>query len=272
MYQKLKFLLCFLALMLTPLIINCYSQPNQPVKGTIANPPMDQKALDILKQMSKKISKAKNVSFQVKSLIPVKNSNNIWVNLYNSSNVVMQAPNKLYIEVSGDFAAHNFYYDGKNIISYSPTKNSYWEKTAPETIDKLIDDHFAEYGNSFPYADILLSDPYSTLTKNLVKAFYIGHSIIANTQTDHLAFVNKYVEWQIWIDSKSNLPVLVSATYLNEMNEPSYEVAFSNWKLNQPIDSKTFSFVNNNKAKKIESPNNKNTSRKTSNNSAADKK
>lgn len=230
----------------------------QQMQGTVQATVKDQRALDLLKQMSDTISQAKTVSFQARSMVPVRTPNGTWINLYGTSQVVMQGPDKLFARTAGDLAPYDFYFDGKTITAYSPAKNLYAVKDAPATIDGMIKQAYREDGRSFPYADILVSEPYAVLTEGLIGALYVGQSTIlplagsGSVKTDHLVLSNKGVEWQIWIDTTDHLPRMVCATYLDDASEPSYTVEFGDWKLNAPISEGTFIFNNASQAPKVE--------------------
>ena len=217
-----------------------------------AQPIKDQRALDILKRMSDTLSKAKTVSFRSKNMVPIEGPGGVWISLYDDARVVMQAPDKLFIETRGDSAPLDYYYNGKTITTYVPDNNLYADKAAPATIDEVIEAAYDEDGKSFPYADLLVSDPYAVLTENLLNAIYVGQSDIGGVKTYHLVFSHKDVEWQIWIGVDNNLPVLLVATYLDEASEPSYTTEFREWKLNEPVDESTFVFQNTTKAQKVE--------------------
>ena len=219
---------------------------------------MDKRALDALKLMSDTLSKAKTVRFQARSMVPVRAPGGVWINFYGTSQVVMQGPDKLFANTAGDFAPYDFYFDGKTITRYSPDKNLYAVKEAPGTIDDMIEKAYSEEGTSFPYADILISEPYAVMTDGLISALYIGQSAIkplsgtGSVKTDHLVFSNKGVQWQIWIDAVDHLPRLVCATYLDDASEPSYTVEFGDWKINEPVSADVFVFKNASSAAKIE--------------------
>ena len=217
-----------------------------------AQPIKDQRALDILKRMSDTLSKAKTVSFRSKNMVPIEGPGGVWISLYDDARVVMQAPDKLFIETRGDSAPLDYYYNGKTITTYVPDNNLYADKTAPATIDEVIEAAYDEDGKSFPYADLLVSDPYAVLTENLLNAIYAGQSDIGGVKTYHLVFSHKDVEWQIWIGVDNNLPFLIVATYLDEASEPSYTTELKEWKLNEPVDESTFVFQNTTKAEKVE--------------------
>ena len=235
--------------------VEAYAQGAQ---SKASEPVIDQRAIDILKKMSDTLSQAKTVSFQARSMVPVKSPDGVWINLYGTSRVVMQGPDKLFASTAGDFAAHDFYFDGKTITAYSPAKNLYAVRPAAATIDEMIENAHRAEGKSFPYADVLVSEPYTVLVKGLLKAFYVGQSTIIplsgaeGIKTDHLAFSNKGVEWQIWIDTESHLPRMVCATYLDDIGEPSYIIEFGGWKLNEQVSPETFIFNNASQAAKVE--------------------
>lgn len=217
------------------------------VKSTI-----DQHALDLLKAMSQTLSAAKTRSFSVQSMIPFKKQDGPWVLLLGSSRVVTQGADKLFVETRGDLFPFDFFYDGKTITYFAPKQNFYAQKEAPGTIDEMIENGYQNGEGSFVYAEILMVDPYPVLTKDLLSAIYVGKSTVGTTKTDHLALSNDGVDWQIWIDEKTRLPRLVSATYVDHPGEPDYTVEFKDWKLDEPVSDETFAFRNTSKAAKID--------------------
>ncbi|MEI7751410.1 MAG: DUF2092 domain-containing protein, partial [Candidatus Omnitrophota bacterium] len=213
---------------------------------------IDPRALDTLKLMSDTLAQAKSVQFEARSMVPIKSPSGLWVSLFGTARVVKEGTGKLFAETRGDFFPYDFYFDGKSVTAYSPTKNLYAEKAAPGTIEDVIEAAYREEGKSFPYADILVAEPYKVLADGLVKAAYVGQSTIGGVKTDHLVFANKGVEWQIWIGAEDHLPRLVYGNYFDDISEPSYTVGFLNWKVNQSVPPETFVFQNASKAVKVE--------------------
>lgn len=213
---------------------------------------VDQRALDILKRMSDTIEQANTMGFQARSMVPVKGPNGLWINLFGVSRVVVQGQNKLFAETRGDFSPYDFYFDGTAVTAYAPAKNVYAQKEAPGTVEELMDRAYREEGRTFPYADILTSNPYEKLTRGLTGAVFVGQSTIAGVKTDHLAFSNEGVEWQIWVAEEDHLPRLVSARYFDDAREPDYTIEFFNWKLNEPVSDTDFVFQNASNAAKVD--------------------
>ena len=69
---------------------------------------LDQRALDALKLMSDTISQAKTVRFQARSMVPIRTPQGVWINLYGTSQVIMQGPDKLFATTGGDLTARDF--------------------------------------------------------------------------------------------------------------------------------------------------------------------
>lgn len=228
------------------------------VQPAAKNPPpvpvpmIDQRALDVLKHMSDTIIQAKTMGFQSRSMVPIKGPNGLWINLFGVSRVVAQGQSKLFAETRGDFFPYDFYFDGTTVTAYAPTKNVYAQKEAPGTVEELTDRIYREEGRTFPYVDILASNPYEKLTRGLTKALFVGRSAIAGVKTDHLAFSNEGVEWQIWVAEEDHLPRLVNARYFEDAGEPDYTIEFFNWKLNEPVSDADFVFQNTSAAAKVD--------------------
>lgn len=258
MHVKTRVTAVLLALLLAGSGGEAFAQNPARERAPGQEPVIDQRALDILKKMSDTLAQAKTMRFQARSMVPLKTPQGAWVNLYGTSKVIMEGPDKLFVSTGGDFAPHDFYFDGRSATLYSPAKNLYAVKEAPATIDAMIEKAYKEEGKSFPYADLLLSDPYAVLTKDLARALYVGQSTIeplaggSPVKADHLAFSNQGVDWQIWIGSEDRLPRLVVATYLDEVNEPSYSVEMGDWKLDEPVSAGIFAFNNATNASRVE--------------------
>jgi len=229
-----------------------------PVSPQSAGPALDPRALETLKRMSDTLTRAKSMRFEARSLKPVQSPDGLWVSLCGTSRVVKEGPGKLFTETRGDLFRFDLYFNGKTIAAYSPEKNLYAEKAMAGTVEDLIEEAYRTEGKSFPYSDILVSDPYGVLTQGLVRAVFVGQSTLRplsgaeSVKTDHLAFSNRGVEWQIWIGTEDRLPRMVCATYPGNAGEPSSTVEFGGWTLGQPVSPETFTYRNASQATKVE--------------------
>ena len=220
-------------------------KPSDPIK--------DERAIKVLKGMTDTLAQAKTLSFRARSLVPTAGPNGQWISLLGTSRVAMQRPDKLFVKTRGDIFPNDLYLDGKTWTAIAPNERFYAQRPAPgPTIDALIDEAYAKSDDPFPFADVLPSDAYARFTRDLSSALYVGRSTIGGAKVDHLAFTGKAVDWEIWIGVTDRLPRFVMGTYRDLERSPTFWVEFADWKVNPPIDPKTFTPVIPAGSKKIE--------------------
>jgi len=218
--------------------------PQPPGAGAQPGPVMEQQALEELKRMSAALGAARAFTCKTRSTVEVpapKTSQ--FVTLIGTSEVALQRPNKLRVQVTGEVPNFDFYYDGTNIVAYAPQNKVYSITKAPGTIDEMLKVVEEKTGIHFAAADMLFSDPYAELTKGLTSAFVVGKATVEGVACEHLAFMNPGVHWEIWIDAgKSALPQRLAVTYADVQNFPRRLVEFSDWNLQPKLADSDFVF------------------------------
>ncbi len=213
----------------------------------------EERALSLLKEMSIKLAQAQSLKFEVQGLVPLTAPSGQFISLFASSRVVMQRPDKLFVESRGDLFPNDLYYNGKTMTAIGLQKKFYAQHEASaRSIDEII-------GNIYPggdvldlFAEMLVSDPYATLTASLTSAFLVGQSTINGVKANHLAFTGKGLDWEIWISTEDKLPVLMVVSYREGDRQPTFTVEFADWQLNAPIPAETFNAAIPKDAIKIE--------------------
>ena len=218
-----------------------------------ARPALEPKALDVLKAASEKLAAAKTMSFTAISTYEraARNGQPLYYSLVHE--VTLQRPDKLRVITPGDGVPDEFYYDGKTMKAYIPSANLVAVAEAPESLEKMIDAAYEKAAIYFPFADMIASDPYGELSKQLKSAFYIGRSIaVGGVQTDMIAIAGDEVAAQVWIGVEDHLPRQVRAVYFHEPARARYSTVFSDWKLDVEIPPGTFTSDKADKAARME--------------------
>jgi hypothetical protein len=203
----------------------------------------EQHALDLLKRMSDKLAAAKSFTFRSRSTIEAPGGTGQFLNFFARNEVAVERPNKLDAKVRGDAPPFDFYYDGSKMSVYAPTEKLYATTEAPKTIDEMLPFAAKKAGILLPFADVLYSDPYGVLTKDLTSAFYAGFSTIQGERCEHLAFASPGIQWQIWINAKTSLPCLLMGEMLDVQGAPRFAVEYFDWKLNPKLSHERFSLA-----------------------------
>jgi hypothetical protein len=218
-----------------------FAQGAPPSSTTAPATIKDERALKVLKGMTDALAQAKTLSFRARSLVPTAGPNGQWISLLGTSRVAMQRPDKLFVEMRGDVFPNDIYFDGKTWTAIAPNEKFYAQRPAAgQTVDAIIDDAYAKKDDLFPFADVLPSDAYARLTRDLSSALYVGQSTIGGVKVDHLAFTGKSLDWEIWIGAADRLPRFMLGAYRDLERNPTFWVEFADWKVNQPIHAKTF--------------------------------
>jgi hypothetical protein len=144
--------------------------------------------------------------------------------------VVLQRPGRLYVEWNGDLGARQFWYDGKSVTLYDPAMPFYASETAPPEIDSMLAQLLPKLDFVPPLADFLYHDPYKTVRSNIQYGFDLGQNDVNGRTCRTLAFVEKDVDWQIWIENGPQLtPCKLVITYKNQPAQPQFTAVFSDW-------------------------------------------
>jgi hypothetical protein len=161
---------------------------------------------------------------------------------YSASNdIAVHRPDRVYAESQRDQGNMRFWYDGKNITLQNDGIGVYAKAPVPAVIDAAMDHLMEKYGFSPPLVDFIYQDPYNTLIENVEFGFYVGLHNVAGIRCHHLAFVQKNIDWQIWIeDGKQMVPRKLTITYKNEPESPQFTAVLSEWDLDARLPEALF--------------------------------
>jgi len=158
-----------------------------------------------------------------------------------AQDVALQRPNGVYVEWSSDLGGRQFWYDGKQVTLYDPDTEFYGSDTAPPNIDGMLDKLITRFGFTPPLVDFLYTDPYRAMRGNVQYGFTTGDAEINGRTCSALAFVEKHIDWQIWIDTgPQRAPCKLIITYKNNPSFPQFSAVFTDWDFAPRIAASTF--------------------------------
>jgi len=201
---------------------------------------IDTQAFRLMRQMGTYLGAAREFSFRANVTYDVVFRNIHKIQYAGIANVAVRRPNKLLVKYSGEERQTRVFYDGRTFTILDPSRMVYTKTKAPPTIDAAVDRIFAQHGFSVPIADFVYEDPYRVLMENVESGFVVGRTWVNGKPVFHLAFTQKEIDWQIWIEEGSRpLPRKLLITYKNEPGSPQYTAILSGWDL-QPRLSNSF--------------------------------
>ncbi len=214
---------------------------------------LDPAAIATLKAMSERLAAAKSLSFTAVSTrenIPDDAPPYYETTL---SKVTLQRPDQLRVLTPGDGPASEFYYDGKKMTLYVPEANTTASGDAPPTIDAMIDAAWTKAGIYFPFVDMIQTDPYHSIADGLEVAADLGtSSVVGGTTTDRLAILAGNVQAELWVGHDDHMPRMIRAIYPTDAATPRFQIEFSDWHLDPPIEPGSFASAKAAAAQQVE--------------------
>ena len=217
------------------------TSPTKQSESKLKAPIIDPKADQLLQEMGNLLKTAKRFYFTAEIMFDDVLPSDQKLQFAAYAEVSVEKPNRIFMEYLSDLGTKRFWYDGKTVTLLEGGTNFYSTVNAPPTIDKTLDDLMKEYGFSPPLSDFLYDDPYNVLMKKVEAGIYVGLGDVGGIQCHHLAFVEKYIDWQIWIeDGKQKLPRKLVITYKTMPRAPQYIAVLSDWNFTKSFPDSLF--------------------------------
>ncbi len=207
--------------------------------GAGLNPHAD----EILRSMSSFIAGTKSFSVDADIENEVVNMGGQKLQFNSRSSLLVDRPSRFHVSRKGRFADAVLYFDGAKLTIFGKNLNAYVQKDLKGTIDDAIHGVEASTGLSAPGADLILANPYATLSAGVVSSGYYGKAYVGGVETHHLAFRTAKVDLQLWVKAGAEpLPMKYVITSKWITGAPQYSVQLSNWNLKPQVTAQQFAF------------------------------
>lgn len=220
------------------------SSQDEGAESAPRTPVIDPVADKMLKSMSAILGSAKTLSFKADINFDQLLVSGQQVQYGGAAMLTLKRPGMVYAEYAGDLNARKVWYTDGEVTVLDLNTNFYGKLPVPATLDEAMDSLMTQYGFTLPLSDVLVSDPYKAFTSNAWAGVVIGDSKINGQACKHLAFVEKFIDWQIWIsEGRQALPCKLVITYKTIPGGPQYSAEFYDWAINPTIDASAFTPV-----------------------------
>ena len=228
------------------------TQPGPGAEAEPVLPALEPRAIELLKAMSARLAAAKTLSFTALTTYESPSRIGPPLEYTTLSEVTVRRPDRFRVITAGDGPPLEVYDDGKTLMAYAPAEHLVAVADAPPTIDaalRLLYDSAATY---FPWADVVVADPWADIADGVEVAFVVGQShVVGGTTTDIVAIVAGRSFQQIWIGAEDKLPRRIRAVYAHDPSLLRHEVEFSGWKVDGDVVEGAFTSAAATAAKRI---------------------
>lgn len=211
--------------------------------GTAADSDIDPDAIEALKRMSAYLGTQTSFELKTSGAFDLVLDDGQRLQFGDNATFKVRRPNGFVIERVGDYKDRRFTYDGKQLTVSSPRTAYYAQVEAPPTIRETLALAADRYGIELPLTDLFRwSEPGGGRADDIQEALYVGPALIDGTRTDHYAFREAEVDWQIWIaQGASPVPRKIVITDRTDPSSPQYTATLS-WNFRPAFDAQTFAF------------------------------
>jgi hypothetical protein len=200
-------------------------------------------ALKILKAMSSYISSQKTISASFDANIEVVTHELEKIQFNNSGQILLSRPDKLRASRVGGYADVELVFDGKTATLLGRNINAYTQLQIAGTTDQLFDRLRNDLGMQVPGADLLLTNVFAELSRDIVEAKHIGAGVIGGLECEHLAFRNEETDWQLWVQKGAQpIPTKLVITSKSITGAPQYTLTIREWRTDAPTPADMFAF------------------------------
>jgi hypothetical protein len=215
-------------------------------------PDIEPKAVEVLKQMCDYLKNLQQFSVQAEITEDVLLTSGQRIQYGRNVEASVRRPDRFRAESVGDTDNRQLVYDGKTITLMDRSKNFYTTIAAPPEIDAALEHGIQSFNLRAPLADLIYTKSYEYLTEGALSACYVGLSKVQGVPCHHLAFREKDIDWQIWIeDSQTPVPRKFLITDKTAQGL-QFTAVFTKWNTSPQLEDGLFTFVAPEKAEKID--------------------
>lgn len=160
-----------------------------------------------------------------------------------ANHYTVRRPDAFVVEVATPRKVRRLIYDGKSMTLFAPELGLYATVPAPPTIRAAMEEARDRYDLVVPLQDLFRwTDPNQKDREPFTAAMVVGPSKINGVESDHYAFREGEVDWQIWIQ-KGDKPVPLKVVIIDRLDptRPQFEARLD-WNLSPQFTSDTFAF------------------------------
>jgi hypothetical protein len=215
-------------------------------------PDIDPNAREVLQQMCDFLKNLQQFSVQAEITEDVLLTSGQRIQYGRSVEASVRRPDRFRAKSVGDTDNRLLVYDGKTITLMDRSKNLYTTIAAPPTIDAALEHAIQAFNLRAPLADLIYTKSYEYLTEGALSGFSVGLSKVQGVPCHHLAFREKDIDWQIWIeDSQTPLPCKFLITDKTAQGL-QFTALFTKWNTSPQFEEGLFTFVAPKEAEKID--------------------
>jgi hypothetical protein len=227
--------------------------PAAPSAAPAVDQAVDPDSVAALKRMSAYLMSLSSIGIVSEGSLDVVDEDGQRIQMDGVTTYKVRKPNGFVIDYVSDAKSRRFIYDGKQFTVFAPKLGFYATAPAPATNREVLDLAYQKFGIKLPLEELFRwNDPNGVRVDRLKSGYLVGTATLDGVQTDHYAFRETDLDWEIWI-AKGNQPVPQKVVIVDRTDPamPTFTARLK-WTVNPAFSDSDFAFVPDKDAKRIE--------------------
>ncbi len=205
--------------------------------------PIEPEAMSILMNMAQNLSTKEKIKVKIKNGYDAVQANGQKVEFGSIRAVTYKRPNLCRIEnTERDGTEKGFVFNGTEIVAFNNEEKVYAKAPISGTCDDAIDYFKNELQMEVPLSELFDTKLPEHLKEIITEGYIVEESRIGDTPVSHIAFRTDEVDFQIWVDTKKNLPQKIIISYKSHFEHPQFWAYFKEWDLSPRLEDSNFTF------------------------------
>ncbi|CAN7473058.1 DUF2092 domain-containing protein [Phenylobacterium sp. LjRoot164] len=203
---------------------------------------VDPAAVQALSQMSAFLQSLSTFALKTDTSLEVVTNDDQKIQLVGTASYKVRKPDAFVVDVVSSSWNRRYIYAGGQFTVYAPELGYYATVPSQATIQATIADVATRFGISMPLDDLFRWSSPGGREAALDSAFLVGAEVLDGVKTNHYAFREGQIDWQVWIQQGAQpLPRRVVIIDRRDKTNPAY-IANLTWTLNPPLTDADFAF------------------------------
>jgi len=217
-------------------------RPAEPGASTAAVAPAakDPAALALLRRMCDRLQAARTFTVRGRVSLELPVADGTLATFFNDYETAVRRPDGLAARRAGDLADFRLVYDGKSMTVLVPGKMKWATTSAPPTIDAMLPAADEKGGLNMPFDELIVADPCAAIMAGAREVVVTKPATARGKKVEHLVITGPQLRIEYWIDPATALPVRSLVVYVDEPQQPHFQVEFAEWKLDPKLPASTF--------------------------------
>lgn len=227
--------------MKTKLFITCLAVvASLAVPVCAAGPSIEPAAVELTKAVSAKLGSSQTIKVTAKHTLDPK----LGIGAGHEKGpmeITAKRPNQFYALQRAGAETRELAFDGRSLCLMHPElKHHALAPLRAGTIEQFADRVDERFGFRPPVAELLAQDAAKQLFLHVTSARVTGTEWVGWTRCQRLHYVQEGMTTDLWVGIKDKLPRRYLLTFTDIEGNPQWDIKFSKWELNGPVDTALF--------------------------------